>query len=240
MRSVHSFALIALLSCSFGVSSAMAVTLPVIENFNSTNQNWKNSNIALTQDTTWISGGGPNGASDAFIESTFTTPVSGAASASQVLFRARNTVNSSGNVFFGNWIADGVQSVDFWIRQDSGSAINLGLRIPTSTGFPAMLGRFPTPIQPNVWTHVSMAINATNPELLDETGPTHANFNSVFSNVTYLQIFANLSGLPNSTTVHFDVDAFRLVPEPSTWVMAGCGGVSMLVTCVRRRMARRS
>jgi hypothetical protein len=240
MRIVRSFALVALLGCSLGVSNAMAVTLPVIENFNSTNQNWKNSNSALTQDTTWISSGGPSGASDAFIQSTFTTPASGTPSASQVLFRARNTVNSSGNVFFGNWIADGVQSVDFWIRQDTGSSIDLGLRIPTSAGFPAMLGRFPIQIPSNVWTHVSMAINATNPELLDETGPTHANFSSVFSNVTYLQIFANLSGLPNSTTVHFDVDGFRLVPEPSTWVLASCGGVSMLLACIRRRRAARA
>lgn len=150
---------------------------------------------------------------------------------------ARNTVNSSSNAFFGDWIANDVTRIDLWVRHDAATALNLGLRIPTSAGFPAMLGRFPDAIQPNVWTLLSMDINNTNPELLDETGPTHNNFNSVFSNVTYLQLFADLSGQANSATIHFDLDRVTIVPEPSAWLMAGLGlpALGLAIRARRRR-----
>jgi hypothetical protein len=239
MRTVRRVSLWALVGCSLSVSSALAVSVPYSENFDSSNQNWKNSVSNLSQDATWVSGGGPGGAGDAFIESTITTPASGTPSSAQVVFRARNTVNSSNNEFFGDWITENVTRIDLWVRHDAPTALDLGLRIPTSMGFPAMLGRFPDPIQPNVWTLLSMDINDTNPELLDETGPTHNNFNPVFSNVTYLQLFANLSGLPNSTTVHFDLDRVTIVPEPSTWLMAGLG-LPALGLAIRARRRRRT
>jgi len=238
MVSLFRLSLSALIGCSLSASAALALTLPTTENFDATNQNWKNSVSALTQNATWISGGGPSGVGDAFIESSFTTAATGTPSASQVVFRARDTVDSSNDAFFGNWIDAGVTTLDFWIRHDAATPLNLGLRLPTSAGFPAMLGRFPVAVQPNTWTHLTMAINNSNPELLDETGPTHANFNAVFSNLTYLQIFADLSGQGNSTVINFDLDKVSLVPEPSTWLMAGMG-LPALGLAIRARRRRR-
>jgi hypothetical protein len=239
MVSVFRISFFTLIGCSLSASAALALTIPTTENFDATNQNWKNSVSALTQDATWINGGGPAGAADAFIESSFTTAASGTPSASQVVFRARDTVDSSNDAFFGNWIAGGVTTLDFWIRHDAATPLNLGLRLPTSAGFPAMLGRFPVAVQPNTWTHLTMDINSTNPQLLDETGPTHANFNAVFSNVTYLQVFADLSGQANSTVINFDLDKVSLVPEPSTWLMAAMGlpTLGLAIRARRRRLA---
>lgn len=239
MRFVLRLTLWALVGCSLSVSSALAVSVPYSENFDSTNQNWKNSVGNLSQDATWVSGGGPGGAGDAYIESTITTPASGTPSSAQVVFRARDTVDSSNDLFFGDWITENVTRVDLWVRHDAATPLDLGLRIPTAMGFPAMLGRFPDPIQPNVWTLLSMDINDTNPELLDESGSTHTNFNPVFSNVTYLQLFANLSGQANSATIHFDLDRVTIVPEPSTWLIASMG-LPALGLALRARRRRRA
>jgi hypothetical protein len=239
MSFVQRVSLWALVGWSVTVSPAFALTIPYTENFDSTNENWKNSVSNLSQNATWVGSGGPDGASDAFIRSSFTTAPTGTPGSAQVVFRARDTVDSSSDAFFGNWIAGGPTSIDLWVRHDAATPINLGLRIPTSAGFPAMLGRFPDPIQPNTWTHLTMAINNTNPQLLDETGPTHNNFNAVFSNVTYLQLFADFSAQGNSTLINVDLDQVNLVPEPSTWLLAGLG-VPAIGLAIRSRRRRRA
>jgi len=236
MRLLLRMSLWALVGWSVSVTPALAVTIVYTEHFNTSNENWKNSLSNLSQDATWINGGGPGGVADAFIKSSFTTPPTGTPSSSQVMFRARDTVNSSSNIFFGNWIGGDV-SVDFWFRHDASTALNIGMRVPTAAGFPAMLGRFPVAVLPNTWTHLTMAINATNPDLLDETGPTHLNYNAVFGTVKSIQIFANLATQGNSTLINFDLDQFRLVPEPSTWLMAGVG-LPALVLAFRARRRR--
>ena len=217
------------------VSPTFAVTIPFTEEFDTTNENWKNSLSNLSVNATGISTGGPDGVGDTFIRSTFTTGATGIPSSSQVLFRARNTVNSSDNEFFGDWIANDVETLDFWFRHAAPTSLFVGLRIPTANGFPAMLGRFPVAVEPNTWTHLSMEINNTNPELLDETGNTHNNFNDVFSNITSIQIFANLSGQANSATYNFDLDAVRVVTEASSIALGAIGMASVVGLDARRR-----
>jgi hypothetical protein len=57
--------------------------------------------------------------------------------------------------------------------------------------------------------------------------------------VTYLQVFADLSGQANSTLINFDLDKVSIVPEPSTWLMAAMGlpTLGLAIRARRRRLA---
>ncbi|MBX3413784.1 MAG: PEP-CTERM sorting domain-containing protein [Pirellulales bacterium] len=236
MRLVHRTLFFASLLLCVACSSAHAELIgnPLLEEFDSSAQNWKNYMGNLSQDATWISGGGPDGAGDAYIQSTFTTPVTGSASTSQVVFRARDTVNSSDNIFFGDWTG-GQKVITFSVRHNADSPLSFGMRLPTTMGFPAMIGLFAEPVNPNEWTQLTMLVNNTNPLLTDETGPTHNNFTAVFSAVNSIQIFANLSAQPNSTAISFDLDNFQVVPEPSTIAIAGMGLPALALAGARYR-----
>lgn len=213
--------------------------VPYIEEFIATAQNWRTSSSAPAGAATYNAAGGPSG--DSYISSAFTTPVSGPAGNAQVVFRARDQYASSGNIFFGNWIAAGVPSIDFWFRQDTGQEISLGMRLSVlDNPGQAMLARFPDKLPSGVWTHLTLDISPTNPQLVDETGPTHDNFIPVFESVNYITFFADLSGplIPSSTVLTFGLDRFTVVPEPASWQLAVLGAVALgLIVCFRRRRA---
>lgn len=222
------------LSAVMTVSAASAAPISYHEDFDNNNANWRTNDTNVG--TTWINAGGPNGASDEFVR---TSLVADDLNNAVVVFRARATFDSSNDLIFGNWISGGVYKLEFWFRHDAPDALNLGFRVPTTMGFPAMLGRFPTQVEPNTWTRMSMLINNTNPELLDETGPTHNNYNAVFSNITNFQIFADLAAYTDPTSINFDLDHFTVLPEPSTWLMAAIGIPALgLMARLRRRKAK--
>ena len=160
----------------------------------------------------------------------------------QVVFRARDQYESSSNIFFGDWISAGVPSVDFWFRQDTGQNISVGMRLSVfENAGQAMLARFPDKVPSGVWTHLTMAINSTNPQLVDEAGPTHDNFVAIFEHVNYITFFADRSSplIANSTVLNFGLDRFTVVPEPSGWQLAWSGFplLGLAVWARRRRGA---
>lgn len=215
----------ALLFCCVGSSAEAAlIGNPLLEEFDASAQNWR---VAVSANTaTWVSGGGPDGAGDAFIRSTFTTP----GSSPQVVLRARLSEPASDGIFFGDWTG-GQKVINFSVRHNAPTPLTFGLRFPMPANFPAMNGTFSDAVDPNEWTQLTLVVNESNPLWINEG----AVFNDVFSNVTNIQLYANLGSLPAATTIDVDLDNFQVVPEPSTIAIAAMGLPAMVLAGVRYR-----
>jgi hypothetical protein len=174
-----------------------------------------------------VSGGGPGGATDAYITTDFAFADAGETGA--VLFRAEDGFGSSDNNFFGDWIADGVGEVRFSFRHNAPAPVQLFGRFtgPANVG---AIGLVFQPVLPNTWTEVSIPITPANPAFIYE-GPF--GFDDVFTNIAHLQIgmLPPMGFEDDPTPYTFDTDAVSILPAP--------GGLLVLATAafgvVRRR-----
>lgn len=207
-----------------GASVASATIVPFTEDFSANASNWYDSMGA--NPVSWNMAGGPDGG--AYVSTAF-NPSASAANDNVLLFRAQEELNSSGNAFAGNWIADGVDEFSFLVRHDATAPVNFFARFASPANFPAAVGVGFIPVLPNTWTPVTIAL--PNPALIYE-GPFV--FADVFDDIGHVQLGlsvpAALAGVDQSFT--FDVDKVSIVPEPSAALLLG---VAISAAAARRR-----
>jgi len=203
---------------------AGALTVPYTEDFTSGTANWLNATSgALTFNAT----GGPDGGSYV------STTAASINNPGTIQFRANNSADASGDAYVGNWTGGNVTLLEADVIHNSPDALTFFFRI--SAG-PAFIGLVPTPVSPNTWTHISLAIDPANPLLIPE-GPV--TFASVFGNVQNLQIGVSVpladEGIPY--TYGIDKVSISAVPEPMTGILLS-GGLIALAWPPRRRRRR--
>ena len=187
-----------------------SIDLSFTEDFTTDASNWYDASESGT--STWISTGGIGGAGDGYITADldFSALADGD---TPVLFRAHDEYDASGDAFVGNWIAEGVTEVSFWVRHDAAAPISFFTRIATPTNFPAANAVQFVPVLPGTWTEVVFTIAPDNPAVIYE-GPA-STYGSVFSNVGNLQFGVSVpASLAGSGTFTFDLDGVGAVPAP--------------------------
>ncbi len=194
-----------LLACSTQAAKADVI---FTETFSANASNWRiDSGGTLA---TWVSTGGPLGLSDGYI--TRTTPTSG----STIMFRGQDNFDASGDGFVRNWLASDVSSFSIDIRQDAGIDLSFTLRFASSLNFPgASTVAFSVPS--GVWTSISFPIIDSASVFQTYEG---SNFNAIFSAIGNVQL--SLVTLPTSP-INLSIDNPTIVPEPSTFAVAGLG-----------------
>lgn len=207
-------AAIAALVVGLSGSVAVAITVPITEDFATGGANWRD---AANNPAPYIASGGVGGTGDGFISLQRSFSPTADPNFASTIFRGHDSFDSSSDAFVGNWMQDGVSRFSFWIRHNASSELSFGTRFATAANSPganavASLGLV---APPNQWTRLSMPIS---PAAIAPEGPA-ANFTTVFSNVGNLQISVR-PGSSVGTTVRFDLDRVSIVPEPRTLALA--------------------
>jgi hypothetical protein len=234
MKTLRLFALIiALTGASIGPASALA-PLPFTEEFATNASGWL---TGVSTPPAWFSTGGVN--DSAYIS--FTSPefTSGTNSFDgapplQLMFRANNAADASGDAFVGNWLSGGVVSLSLAVRHNYTETLNFYARFASTGGAGASLGFAGVfAVEPtNTWTTITIPIVNSNPPF---TSFGTGNFTSVFSNVQNLQFGLYLPTNTTFTDLRMDIDRVSIVPEPSTWALVACSASVLAGLALRRR-----
>ena len=192
-------------AAAFFAPSAFAVTVPFTEEFEASAANWRNN---AQQPMGWSTSGGPDGSSHVTTTYSFANQAVGA---TPIIIRCQDNFNSSGNAFFGDWIASSVGEYRVWVRHAAPVSVRFIVRFATSFGFPGAIAESAANIEPNEWTLLTIAITPDNPSFLSFEG---GDFATVFSDVGRVQIGVTvpveLAALPGSFT--FNADGATIVP----------------------------
>ncbi len=237
IRSVCAFALVA---CVGRV--ALGVDVPFTETFSTGNSNWRTSD-ALTP-ATWnsVGGGAPDNAG--FISTTrsfVNDPAS--QTAPPVLLNALSNLipsqGSSGGLLFGNWATSGVTSFSFDIRHNAPVPLSAFARFARATNFPGATAVGFVPVQPNVWTTITLNVTATSPNFVSFE---NSNYNTVFGvgaapnflaiGRVQLGVFVPQSLAFTTPTYTFEFDNVRIIPAP------GVAGLMAVAICAGSRRRR--
>src|SRR5438552_3698184 len=184
---------------------AVATTIPFTEPFTSDAANWRNASGAAN--ATWLATGGADTGGYISQEYNFVSSVVGGPPV--VLLRGQSNFGSSGNNFFGNWIADGVTEFRIWVRHNAPTNVTFFARFASPAAFPGAFAEL-TPIPPGAWTRLTVPITADNPQFITFEG---SDFATVFSNVGRVQIGVDI---PDSlagvdAAYSFDADLVSIV-----------------------------
>lgn len=213
-----------IIACGLAAFAGVAIASPAspyTETFSVDGANWRNGSSTAVD---WNAGG----------YASTTADLNSAGSFGLTLFRAQDGFDSSGDAFVGDYIAGGISSISFDIRQNSGQDLTFALRVATSNNFPGFAVISPTAVASGEWTTLTFDLDYTSPFYFAEGAPGETFFNSVMTVVGNLQISVDRpDGLSTPLNVTFDVDNFAtLVPAPGAMGLLGLGG---LVAARRRR-----
>lgn len=228
--SVRSLSLFALLLASLG-STAHAIVLPAAEGFNTGDAAWRGNTTATSLN--WLSSGGigDTGYVSTNLAITTTQPV---------LFRGEGALDSSNDLFVGDWLTAGALKVKAFVRHDAPVAMTFLVRVAPSMNTPGIQVTTPAPIQPGSWTPVEFDLHYSNPLLsVGAAPPLEPKYITTMGAVTNLQ-FALLrpSGYVDATAYKFDLDSVLVVPEPASMLTAALSALGCLFGLrVRRRSA---
>lgn len=221
------FTILLLTFCIDGTNTAFAATVPFTENFTADSANWFNATATAPVD--WQAAGGPDGSSYA---TTGFNPVNSELDDTAVLFRAQDEFGSSGNQFVGDYLTEGVTEFSAFVRHDATVPLNFFVRFSSPINFPGGVAIGFVPVLPNVWTEITIPINAFNPQFVTFEG---SDFATVFGNIGHVQVGpsipAALVGVDANFT--FDLDQPTIVPEPASGLMLL--GVCVCTTIMMRR-----
>ncbi len=208
------------ITCSWAVH---ALTVPFTEDFTADSSKWLNSNGSALLG--WNSTGGPDGSS--FVSGTFNFKDSPATIQGPAVLRATTSIlgQSSNGAFFGDWLTGGVGGFSAWVHHDANVPLHFFTRFAGPNNFPGGAAVEFVPVPSGVWTELTVAIDATNPQFVWE-GPG-SNLDSIFSALGQLQIGVSvpdsLAGVDREISFGLDQPALALVPEPAALLLAGLG-----------------
>ena len=207
-----------------------AATTPFTEDFSADVADWQDSG---SFPLTFVGAGGPDGSSYASTDFAFSSG-GGSGGSSAVLFRGHDEYGSSGSsggAFEGNWISDGVEKVNAFVRHNASVPLNYFVRGSGPFNFPGAVAVSFAPVMPNVWTEITFDVTGSSPQFVSYEGSDHG---TVFSNVGHVQLGVSIpSGFEtNPTSFTFDLDQVSIVPEPTTSLLAG---LAFSMCCVRGR-----
>jgi len=217
---------IALTVAAATASMSSGALIPFTEDFDTDSSNWFNAAGSAPVD--WSPAGGPDGGAHASTGFNFGLST---ADDTPVLFRAQDEFNSSAGAFEGDWISEGVTEFTFDVRHTAPEPLTFFARFSSPFNFPGATAIGFSPVFPNVWTTISIAIDPANPQFISFEGQT---FGDVFSNIGHVQIGVSVSeslaGVDQ--TFGFDLDKPTIVPVPGAGAVLALAG---LVTMRRRR-----
>lgn len=202
---------------------ALAITNPYTESFSDGASGWTSG----TNPNQIVASGGADGGA---YFSTVASPTASGFGAVTVLFRCESGACSDG-AFLGDWRDEIVLS--WYFRHDADVALQAYARIAAPSNNPGASAVVSTLVQPNTWTRIDLAIEATNPAFISFS---NSNFDGVFDDVGRVQLGISLPTGFSGSNLHFDVDAVSLspVPEPQTYALLGAG-MALLAAVSRRR-----
>lgn len=190
------------------LASGTAKAVPFVETFNADNAGWTNNANAATG---WVGSGGPDGSGYITSEAS----VAGVNPDGSVVFH-RAGATSSGGQFIGNWIDLGIDELSFYIRHNAPVPLTAFVRVAHSQfNFPGAVAVQFVPVLPGVWTEVTVAVVAGNPQFVTFED---SDFATVFGSAGRMQIGVDIpEGLAGTqTTVRVDVDSVSAVPGPAS------------------------
>lgn len=150
----------------------------------------------------------------------------------QLMFRANNAADASGDAFVGNWITGGVATMTVSLRHNHAASLDFYIRIAGSAGAGASLTTGYT-VLPDTWTEVTFDITDGNPPF--SSYGAAPGFSSAFSNIQNLQLGLYLpEGTYTGLTMDIDNVGITVIPEPSSILL---GVAAMALAFNRRRRA---
>lgn len=215
------------------VSSALAVDVPSSEPFAANSAGWRETD-GLTN-LVWNAAGGADGLGYVSMNHSFANDLATnpPAVSPPVLMNAFSGWNSSGNVFFGNWIAAGVTGFSFSFRHNVPEPLTVFARFADPANFPGATAIRFAPLPANTWATITFSIDPTSPNFVSFEG---SNFANVFDNIGRVQIGVFVSQTLALTTPSytFDLDNVQLIPTPGAASVLAFAGV---LAARRRRSA---
>lgn len=211
------------LSMAFASAAlAGAATIPFTETFSADSAGWYNG--ANTAPATWVPTGGADGA---YITESFNFVNSTPGPQGPVFFRGQDENNASGGAFVGDWISEGVTEFHMRVRHNAPTPVNFFARFSGPFNFPGATAVAFAPVLPDVWTDITIAIDAANPQFVSFEG---SDFDTVFGDIGHVQVGvgvpAGLAGVDQLFS--FDLDTVSIVPEPASLAMAALMGLIVL------------
>ncbi len=212
---------------------AQSAALPFTETFADSGENFLNTGFAPLE---FIPGTDADGSG--FVRNAVPSDAAGDMGlvVARIEFNAFDpTASASGGAFIGDFITGDISTFSFDVRHDADAPIDITARFSPPTRFPGAFPLVPQSVAPSE-DFTTLTFDLSFASLGFEGAPTPALFDQIFSNVGNIQIFlgTDLSTV-SSGTVNFDFDNVAIaVPEPTTLVMAGLGGLAF---CQRRRRA---
>jgi hypothetical protein len=174
--------------------------LRLTEDFDTGPADWRDSAGAAVLNH--VAAGGPDGG--AYASGTFNFAGS-SGGATPVIFRAQDEFGSSGGLFEGNWISDGVISFSVFVRHNASVALTFFVRFAGPANYPGGTAVNFAPVKPDTWTRISFLIDPNNSQFIGFEG---TDFSRVFSDIGHVQIGVNvpqvLAGV--DSVCIFDVD----------------------------------
>ncbi len=234
--SIRCVCALALVACTGGV--AFGVDVPFTEVFGTGASGWRTSDTITP--ATWNAAGGSSPDNAGYISATRSfanDPVT--TQSPPVLVNALSSAGASGGSLFGNWAASGVTTFTFDFRHNAPVPLTAFARFARSNNAPGASAISFAPVQPNVWTTITIAINPASPNFVSFEG---TNYNTVFGvgqapdflaiGRVQLGVFVPQSLAFTTPTYTFDFDNVRIVPGASAM---GVMALGVLASSRRRR-----